>query len=301
MDPFSLPTLSIATFVAAALGLRASKKKTLTPLGVATGCTVGFLLVATGLRGMNLLFFYQLGTMATRFKKSIKEQRDATVAAGDHAARGATQVLCVSLTTVVLSLCHAIWFGSERPVLFAMDDEFQHQEGFILASSSLTCAVLAHHATCLADTVASEMGILSTASPILVTQPWRRVPPGTNGGITIAGTMWSIAGGAIIGGTTVLMDWFSGLSPLNATKTIFFGGVMGLVGSMLDSLLGATLQSSYFDADQKLIYHANSNNLPRAAKCISGVNILTNEQVNFLSALIAALLGGFVIAPIVFR
>ncbi|KAG7372486.1 integral membrane protein DUF92 [Nitzschia inconspicua] len=295
MDPFSISTLSIATLVATALGLRATKKKTLTPLGVATGCTVGFLLVATGLRGMNLLFFYQIGTMATRFKKSIKEKRDATLA-GDHSARGAVQVLCVSLTTVVLSLIHAIWIGRERPVAFPKD----RSDGVFLASC-LTCAVLAHHATCLADTLASELGILSTRSPILITQPWRFVPPGTNGGITITGTVWSIAGGAMIGCLTVVMDWFSGLSPLNATQMIFFGGTMGLVGSMLDSLLGATLQSSYYDKDQKLIYHANSDDVPKSAKRISGINILTNEQVNFFSALASALLGGFVIAPIIFR
>jgi uncharacterized protein (TIGR00297 family) len=295
MNPFSFSTISIATAVATALGLRATKKKTLTPLGVATGCTVGFLLVSTGLRGMNLLFFYQIGTMATRFKKSIKEQRDATLA-GDHAARGATQVLCVSLTAVVLSLLHAIWLGAERPVSFLKDDS-----DHAYWASSLTCAVLAHHATCLADTMASELGILSTQTPILITQPWRQVPAGTNGGITALGTFWSIAGGVIIGLLTVAMDWCSGLSPLNTMPMIVFGGTMGLVGSMLDSLLGATLQSSYYDKDQKLIYHANSDNLPKSAQCISGINVLTNEQVNFLSALIAALLGGFVIAPLVFR
>jgi uncharacterized protein (TIGR00297 family) len=279
--------------VAITLGIRATRKKTLTPLGVATGCSVGFILVSTGLRGMNLLFFYQIGTMATRFKKSVKEKRDATVA-GDHSARGATQVLCVSITSVILSLMHVFWIGRERPVLFSVNDNNSN------LASSLTCAVVAHHATCLADTLASELGILSSQRPILITQPWKRVPPGTNGGITTIGTLWSIVGGATIGFLTVTMDWYSGLSPLNLTSMVIYGGIMGFLGSMLDSLLGAIMQSSLYDKDQMLIYHANSKDLPKTAQCISGINILTNEEVNFLSALITALLGGYAIAPLIF-
>jgi uncharacterized protein (TIGR00297 family) len=293
MEPFSIRTMSLATAVAIALGIRATRKKTLTPLGVVTGCTVGFILVSTGLRGMNLLFFYQIGTMATRFKKSIKEKRDATIAV-DHSARGATQVLCVSFTTVILSLMHVFWIGRERPVLFSVDDDNS-------LASSLTCAIVAHHATCLADTLASELGILSSQTPVLITRPWKRVPPGTNGGITTIGTLWSVTGGATIGLLTVLMDWCSGLSPLNMTSMVFYGGIMGFVGSMVDSFLGAVLQSSFYDKDQKLIYHANSKDLPKTAQLVSGINLLSNEQVNFLSALAAALLGGYAIAPFIFR
>lgn len=55
-----------------------------------------------------------------------------------------------------------------------------------------------HYACCLGDTLASELGILSRGRPRLVTtlQP---VPPGTNGGMSVAGTLASILGGALIG------------------------------------------------------------------------------------------------------
>jgi uncharacterized protein (TIGR00297 family) len=293
MDPFSIRTMSLATAVAITLGIRATRKKTLTPMGVATGCSVGFVLLSTGLRGMNLLFFYQIGTVATKFKKSIKEKRDATVA-GDHSARGATQVLCVSLTPVILSLIHVFWIGRERPVLFSVNDNDNN------LAATLTCAVVAHHATCLADTLASELGMLSSQMPLLITQPWKCVPPGTNGGITAIGTFWSLVGGVTIGLLTVLMDWCSGLSPLNVTSMVLYGGIMGLVGSMLDSLLGAILQSSLYDRGHMLIYHANSKDLPKRAQCVSGINLLTNEQVNFLSALMAAWFGGCAVAPHIF-
>ena len=37
---------------------------------------VGFLSVWTGLRGFNLLVFYQIGTTATKYKKDIKAKLD---------------------------------------------------------------------------------------------------------------------------------------------------------------------------------------------------------------------------------
>lgn len=43
-----------------------------------------------------------------------------------------------------------------------------------------------HFGCCLGDTLASELGILSTHPPILLTT-LRPVPPGTNGGLSLAG------------------------------------------------------------------------------------------------------------------
>lgn len=286
MDPFGPMATPLAIAVALALAVRAQRKKTLTPSGAITGCVVGFLIVGSGLRGMVLFFFYQIGSAATKYKKSTKEKRDATCLG--HVARGAVQVLAVSITPVTLSLLHVLYCGSERPMDF--DNSY--------LASWFTCAILSHHATSLADTLASELGILSSETPILITQPWRRVPPGTNGGVTFLGTFVSFVGGAIIGLLTVAMDYLSGISPLNALSMIILGGCAGLVGSLMDSLLGATLQSSLYDKERKLIYHANSDNLPASpVECISGVNLLTNEQVNFVSSLVTAFLSASLIAP----
>lgn len=53
-------------------------------------------------------------------------------------------------------------------------------------------------ACCLGDTLASELGILSKSPPLLITT-FKRVPPGTNGAMSVLGTTVSILGGGFIG------------------------------------------------------------------------------------------------------
>ena len=130
----------------------------------------------------------------------------------------------------------------------------------------------------------------------MITQPWKYVPPGANGGITAMGTFWSGLGGFLMGLTQILMDRISGLSPLNVAFTLIFGTVCGVVGSLLDSLLGATIQATYYDDDTKRVYHAGMDR-PKTAQLVSGVNILNNEQVNLASVALTTALGGWLLGP----
>jgi uncharacterized protein (TIGR00297 family) len=289
MEPFSLKATLLATAIAVLLAARAIKRKSLTNAGAMAAFGVGFGSVITGLRGFNLLVFYQIATTATKYKKDIKATKDGTFTTS--ATRGPSQVLACSIIAVVLSLVHAIYCGAERSI------DFKSQP----LASTLTCAILAHHSTCLADSLASELGILSTETPILITQPWRKVPAGTNGGITLWGTFWSALGGFFIGFGYVVTDYFSGIMvvPFHAVRLLLLGTVCGLVGSLIDSLLGATLQETFWDDDKKMVYHSDEK--PNAAKLLTGINLLNNEQVNLVSVALTTALGGLVIGPMVFQ
>ena len=83
----------------------------------------------------------------------------------------------------------------------------------------------------LADTVASELGMLSSHPPILITAWRERVRTGVDGGVSLLGTLSSIAGGAIIG-------LCSGTARDTALMVL-----VGLNGSVVDSVLGVWLQS----------------------------------------------------------
>ena len=102
----------------------------------------------------------------------------------------------------------------------------------------------------------------------------------------------------MIGVSTIVVDSISGIS---STKLaiILFSTCCGLIGSLIDSILGATVQESHWDPDTKLVYQSNDER-PTTTKAVAGLNILTNEQVNLFSVTITTWLGGWVIGPLFF-
>ncbi len=87
-------------------------------------------------------------------------------------------------------------------------------------------------AVAAADTLASELGVFADDAR-LITDPSKSVPPGTNGGVSIAGTVASVTGALMVAVVAHL------LIPL-AWHLVGLVVVLGLVGSLLDSVLGAT-------------------------------------------------------------
>lgn len=120
-----------------------------------------------------------------------------------------------------------------------------------------------------ADTFSSELGILSKSKPRLLTSwSFRQVPPGTNGGVTLAGTLAGFAGAFIIALTSVILTPFCSAHTTIRGKVFnnapgFEGGsgwgwqekifwvlaitVWGGLGSVLDSALGGWFQASVVD------------------------------------------------------
>jgi uncharacterized membrane protein len=68
MEPFGVKAILLATAMSSFLSLRAYKRKSLTSGGSVAAFAVAFLLVATGLRGLNLLTFYFVSIKATKYK-----------------------------------------------------------------------------------------------------------------------------------------------------------------------------------------------------------------------------------------
>ena len=103
-------------------------------------------------------------------------------------------------------------------------------------------------ACCNGDTFASEIGsVLSRSEPYLITT-FKKVPRGTNGGISIIGSLASILGGTFVG-----LSFYVGII-LGSSKiafiespsqyqfdVIFIGSLAGFMGSLIDSLLGKVL------------------------------------------------------------
>ncbi|MGA8041722.1 MAG: DUF92 domain-containing protein [Terracidiphilus sp.] len=106
--------------------------------------------------------------------------------------------------------------------------------GLMQSSSLLIAPALAAMAEAAADTVSSELGQVFNSHPRMITT-LQRVPPGTDGAISIAGT----SAGALAAGVVVVVAAASLQTGWLVPALAWTGGMTGL---FFDSLLGATLE-----------------------------------------------------------
>ena len=93
-------------------------------------------------------------------------------------------------------------------------------------------------ATALGDTLSSEIGLFSKKNPRLITNLKEKVPPGTDGGVTSLGILASFLGATIIGTYYVILFGIN-LATIKIGLSILIAGILG---TMIDSYIGATLE-----------------------------------------------------------
>lgn len=104
--------------------------------------------------------------------------------------------------------------------------------------------VLAALAEAAADTVSSEIGQALRGHPRMITN-LRRAEPGTNGAITVAGTLVGVVGAAIVaavGSWTLAMDSSQPFWVSSTAQVFWVSFAGGTFGFLFDSLLGATIE-----------------------------------------------------------
>jgi uncharacterized protein (TIGR00297 family) len=102
------------------------------------------------------------------------------------------------------------------------------------APAILLALPLAALAEAAADTVSSEIGQILGGQPRMITT-LRRVEPGTDGGISLIGTLVGVAAAAII---AAIGAWALG----GGAALFWISAAGGVFGLFFDSLLGATLE-----------------------------------------------------------
>ena len=109
---------------------------------------------------------------------------------------------------------------------------------FVMAAFGNYAGFIGAIATATADTLASEVGV--TEQPRLITT-LKKVPPGTDGGISVLGTAAGIIGAGIIGVSAYLL----GIYP-NPFVTLKIAVIAGTVGCFMDSILGAVFERRHY-------------------------------------------------------
>ncbi len=108
-----------------------------------------------------------------------------------------------------------------------------HHEWLWLAFAGAMAAVNA-------DTWSTELGVISPVEPRMITTG-QKVERGTSGGVTLAGTLAALGGALLI--SIAAAAFRPGQGWLSSLAIVALGG---LVGSLIDSLLGASIQAIYW-------------------------------------------------------
>jgi uncharacterized protein (TIGR00297 family) len=258
--------LLLGVLFSASLGLLAYRRHSLSRSGIAGAVLSGTTIFGLGgwSWGLSLIFFFVSSSFFSHFRAGAK----ARVAADKFSKGGQRDIGQVAANGGLATLL-ALGYGCvSSPAL-----REACQVGYTGALATAT-----------ADTWATELGVLAAQPPRLITTG-RRVAPGTSGGITLFGTAAAGAGGLALGS----IFWLLKRCQRSLAWLPIEGLLSGLGGSLVDSLLGATVQVIYFcplceKETERRIHACGSETLP-----LRGVSWLDNDAVNFLSTLAGAL------------
>jgi uncharacterized protein (TIGR00297 family) len=144
--------------------------------------------------------------------------------------------------------------------------------------SALAVGALAAAAS---DTWATEVGTLGGRAPRSIVT-WRRVPPGTSGGVSAAGVAAAVAGAAFVAVVAALVGW------RGVAGAAFLAGV---AGSTLDSVLGATVQVRRWCDRCGAPTERATHGCGASTRVIGGVRWIDNDVVNAVSTAAGGLIG----------
>eukprot|EP00672_Neobodo_designis_P023650 CAMPEP_0174834122 /NCGR_PEP_ID=MMETSP1114-20130205/4643_1 /TAXON_ID=312471 /ORGANISM="Neobodo designis, Strain CCAP 1951/1" /LENGTH=284 /DNA_ID=CAMNT_0016068025 /DNA_START=29 /DNA_END=879 /DNA_ORIENTATION=- len=271
-------TIGTSVLLSSLLCLRSYRKGSLTNAGCVAAFFVGYASCAMGSIGfMSLITFYLSCTFITKLGKSVKAKIEIGYNPKGH--RTAWQVLCNG-GVVVAMVCARWTLAGDAPGASSWWSP-RADPATDPWAKLLILLVVAHNAACQGDTWSSELGVLSKSPPRLITQPWRHVPAGTNGGVTVVGLAAALAGGLLLGAGCIAGQWMRPVADVTARELMAVCVGASLGGTLVDSVLGALFQFSGVLPDGHI-----ANQPMKGARHICGRAILSNNGVNVVSAII---------------
>ena len=241
----------------AVVALLAYRKKSVTESGALAGFTVGTVLfmASAGLWGLLMLFFLS-STVIGKLKPDRRTDAQAVEAKGSR--RDAWQVFANAGAPTIAALIYL--FGGGQAAVFA---------------------AIAGLAAATADTWSSEIGVLNRRDPVSILT-FRPVPAGVSGGVSALGFLAGVLGALAVALAGIPVAQTMGLSPAGVVSLAITAFSLGTFGTVLDSLLGAGLQTRYQRPDGSITESPHANDGSRYLR-IRGLPGITNDMVNFLT------------------
>jgi uncharacterized protein (TIGR00297 family) len=243
-------TWTIGMAFATVIALTAWRLRWLTGSGAVAAWVAGTVAMGAGWDwGIVLVSYFVASTLLSRFRGAEKANR-ASGRVEKAGARDAAQVASNGGWFVIAALFqwmapHMVW----------------------------QCVGAGALAASAADTWATEIGSLSRALPRSIVSG-RRVATGTSGGVSFLGTIAGIAGALFVASFVRAVGW--------PPATVAAAVVGGVAGSLLDSVIGATIQARFWCAScgvetERRLHCAATTTLR------GGLRWLNNDGVNALA------------------
>ncbi|MBI2183814.1 MAG: DUF92 domain-containing protein [Thaumarchaeota archaeon] len=251
----------LGVIIVIALGAGAYKVKALNLGGSLAGICIAFAIFFGG--GWSwlglLLVFFSLATFFTKFRRDYKSSWGTVHE--QETVRGVRNAVANGIVAAAAAVAEGLTGGNVFTALF-----------------------LGALATSTADTLATEIGLLSKEKPRLITRLGTTVSPGTSGGITLVGTLVGMAFAILISIIAAAIN----AADVSPAKTLLAGSVGGVAGMLADSFLGASLQARYRcgvcgEVSESPRHHRVKGD------AVTGVGWVENNMVNFLSTVVGAL------------
>jgi uncharacterized protein (TIGR00297 family) len=252
---------TLAALFAGGVALAGWRAGSLSPSGATAAAAVGAATLAGGdlAAAAALLAFFVSGSALSRRERVVSEVRGAK-----GGRRDALQVLANGGVAALGALAASA--GRERG----------------------RGAIVGALAAAAADTWASEIGVRAARPPISI-RTGRPLLPGQSGGVTPLGWAAAAAGALGIGVVHALTSRVGESG--DKGRQIGVALVAGLIGSLADSLAGATLQASYRCAACGTPSEAPWHSCGQLADLERGRPRVTNDAVNLLATTVGGGIG----------
>ena len=247
-------------FVVVAFALAAVLLSTIDARGFLASAFVGFAIIYGG--GVQwfviVAVFFTLGVIFTLYKYGYKRKLGG--AQGKGGARNWPHILANGGLASIVAIFNLMYPSELMAALF-----------------------LGAISTSAADTAATEIGLLSHSRPRLLTDLTKVVQPGTSGGVSPLGFVGAAFASVVIGVMATLLGILQ--ETYFVLPTCILGGV---VGAVVDSLIGATVQRKGYCViclkPTEALKHCGEPTVPTR-----GSSLVENNVVNVLSTVAGAL------------
>lgn len=261
MAGISYTNILLAVLFAAGIAYLSFKHKFLTNSGIISSCIFAIVLFGFGSWkwSIPIVTFFFTSSVLTNIRNRTNKISDEKIT---PLGRDYLQVLSNGIIPLSLFI---IYIFTEIEILY------------LLFCSSVAAVT--------ADTWGTEMGGLRQNSTVLIIS-FKKVEQGTSGGVSIMGTLASLLGAFILG--LVSLIWIKN----NILDFLIIITLSGFFGSLVDSILGATMQVKYVCSicgkSIELKEHCNT-----ASEKVKGLGFVDNNFVNLAASFSGCLFSYF--------